>query len=91
MSNERKRTLTAKEWETVRAALDDAATYRREDSEELATWDPKASEESAQAAEEYDVLWLALGNRGPPCGHSACSQNYIDTGSTDCIAEEDEK
>lgn len=23
--------------------------------------------------------------RGPQCGHSHCSQNYIDTGDTDCV------
>jgi len=25
------------------------------------------------------------GRRGPECGHSACSQNYIDTGETVCL------
>tara|TARA_R100000234_G_scaffold112349_1_gene85934 strand:- start:255 stop:596 length:342 start_codon:yes stop_codon:yes gene_type:complete len=28
-------------------------------------------------------------SEGPTCGHSACSQHYIDNGSTDCIREED--
>jgi hypothetical protein len=26
--------------------------------------------------------------QGPECGHSACSQNYIDTGQRACVAEE---
>lgn len=27
-------------------------------------------------------------HKGPSCGHSACSQNFIDTGSRRCIAGE---
>lgn len=25
--------------------------------------------------------------RGTDCGHSSCSQNYIDTGDSECVAE----
>jgi len=29
-------------------------------------------------------------NAGPACGHSACSQNYIETGDRMCIADTDD-
>lgn len=29
----------------------------------------------------------AIASKGPSCGHSACSQNYIDTGETSCVTE----
>lgn len=28
------------------------------------------------------------GQGGPECGHSACSQHYIDTGSRECVEDE---
>lgn len=48
-------------------------------------------------AASYEDIWEALHNlweenrqsAGPTCGHSACSQHYIDTGDTNCIRGEE--
>ncbi len=37
-----------------------------------------------QATDRLD-LGVRIGNGGPSCGHSACSQTYIDTGNAQCL------
>jgi len=34
------------------------------------------------------LLYSIRQNKGPKCGHSACSQNYIDTGENQCVEGE---
>lgn len=42
-------------------------------------WNPAEADKRMPV---HDVTCLYL---GPKCGHSACSQNYIDTGEEDCV------
>lgn len=46
-------------------------------------------EDSAERKSEYAYAALTvgrlLGTFGPACGHGACAQHYIDTGTTTCI------
>ena len=42
-------------------------------------WNPA---EADKAAPVRDVTYLY---HGPRCGHAACSQHYIDTGSEECV------
>ena len=47
----------------------------------------------ALVAESDDIVFDGIGKPRPVCGHSACSQNFIDTGDTSCVedfATEDE-
>lgn len=48
------------------------------------------SEKQRLVANEIAAISQSLGlelRPGPACGHSACSQNYIDTGSRECVEE----
>jgi len=36
-------------------------------------------------AHDFRDKLLRLAMEGPKCGHSACSQHYIDTGATHCV------
>lgn len=39
---------------------------------------------------DADAEWSRKARRGPDCGHSHCSQNYIDTGDRRCVPLEGE-
>lgn len=62
------------------------------DAPELLAFGPLSTDAGADidaiataALAEHDVAAYA----GPECGHSACRQHWIDTGSTVCVEEED--
>lgn len=47
---------------------------------------PDASMKFDEACRDALQTWITYNvDSGPDCGHSACSQNYIDTGSTECV------
>ena len=46
-------------------------------------WDVAGS-----ASKLVDALLSEACDKGPECGHSVCSQNYIDTGDNACISNE---
>jgi hypothetical protein len=63
-------------------SVDDFWDHRFEDYTRRFIWNLHAI---VWGIAQYDA---SKAPKGPACGHSACSQNFIDTGSTECVEGE---
>ncbi len=70
----------ASAWPHVAVVVDGGAKWGDEDSD----WGDSGFMGSWPAGSDCHRKYAV---KGPACGHSACSQHYIDTGETSCVKE----